>query len=363
MSKPTIAPTYATPPGDTLLETIQGLGMSQVELESRTGINKKTINRIIKGKEPITQKTALALEKVLKVPAHFWLNMDNRYRQHLARQAEAATMSAHADWVKHFPYNDMVKARFVQPTASAGERAGRLLEFFGVSQPEGWRQMYAEKELALSYRKSTKAQDKLGALSAWLRQGEIQVEAATCSEFEEEAFVRALETIRGFTTEEPKAFLPKMKQLCADAGVIYLLVPELPGLGISGVMRWYRGKPVIQQSLLFKSNDHFWFTFFHEAKHVLQKRKKDIFLEGVNAENEDQQREEEANVFARHWLIPEPDWDRFVKEVTKVESTAIRSFANSINVHPGIVVGRVMREKLLPYSHPARNLITKFVWA
>ena len=66
MSKPTTVPAYATPPGDTLLETIQALGMSQIELESRTGINKKTINRIIKGKEPITQKTALALEKVLK---------------------------------------------------------------------------------------------------------------------------------------------------------------------------------------------------------------------------------------------------------------------------------------------------------
>ena len=70
---------YATPPGETLLETINALGMSQVELESRTGITKKTINRIIKGKEPITQNTALALEKVLKVPAHFWLNMDDRY--------------------------------------------------------------------------------------------------------------------------------------------------------------------------------------------------------------------------------------------------------------------------------------------
>ena len=364
MSKPsTSPPTFATPPGDTLAETINALGMSQVELESRTGINKKTINRIIKGKEPITQKTALALEKVLKVPAHFWLNMDNRYRQHLARQAEALTMSAHAEWVKHFPYAQMVKARFVPPAATVGEKAGRLLEFFGVSQPEGWRQMYAEDELALSYRKAAKAQEKVGALSAWLRQGETQVDAVPCQEFDEAAFVKALETIRSFTTEEPKVFLPKMKQLCAEAGVIYLLVPELPGLGISGVMRWYRGKPVIQQSLLFKSNDHFWFTFFHEAKHVLQKRKKDIFLEGVNAEHEDKQREEEANVFARHWLIPEAEWTRFVAEEAKKESAEIKAFARSIHLHPGIVVGRIMREKLLPYSHPARNLIAKFEWA
>ncbi|MEO5716633.1 MAG: HigA family addiction module antitoxin [Luteolibacter sp.] len=363
MSKQPTSPAYATPPGETLLETIQALCMSQVELESRTGINKKTINRIIKGKEPITQKTALAFEKVLKVPAHFWLNMDNRYRQHLARLAEAETMSQHAEWAKNFPYARFVKLGFVSPATTAGAKVACLLEYFGVSQPKGWQEMYAGMELELSYRMSPKAAEKLGALSGWLRQGEIQADAVACADFDEARFLQALETIRGFTTQEPKVFVPKMKQLCADAGVVYLLVPELPGLGISGVMRWYRGKPVIQQSLLFKSNDHFWFTFFHEAKHVLQKRKKDIFLEGVNAEHEDQQREKEANNFAGNHLIPDAEWEHFATEETERESAEIKAFANRIRIHPGIVVGRMMREKLLDYSHPARLLIAKFVWA
>jgi HTH-type transcriptional regulator/antitoxin HigA len=362
MSKSSTSPAYATPPGDTLLEAINALGMSQVELESRTGINKKTINRIIKGKEPITQKTALAFEKVLKVPAHFWLNMDNRYRQHLAREAEAATMSAHAEWGKLFPYAQMVKVGFVPAASTIGEKVARLLEYYSVSNPQGWQEMYGGMKTELSYRKTAKATDKLGALSAWLRQGEIQVDAVPCAEFDEAAFIKALEKIRTFTTEEPKVFLPKMKQLCADAGVVYLLVPELPGLGISGVMRWYRGKPVIQQSLLFKSNDHFWFTFFHEAKHVLQKRKKDIFLEGANAEHEDHKREEEANGFAGSFLIPDAEWERFVVKKTERGAAAIRTFANRIKIHPGIVAGRMMREKLLDYSHPARNLIAKFGW-
>jgi len=362
MSKSSASSAYATPPGDTLLETINALGMSQVELESRTGINKKTINRIIKGKEPITQKTALAFEKVLKVPAHFWLNMDNRYRQHLAREAEAVTMGAHAEWGKLFPYAQMVKVGFVPAASTIGEKVARLLEYYSVSNPQGWQEMYGGMKTELSYRKTAKATDKLGDLSAWLRQGEIRVDAVPCAEFDEAVFIKALEKIRTFTTEEPKVFLPKMKQLCADAGVVYLLVPELPGLGISGVMRWYRGKPVIQQSLLFKSNDHFWFTFFHEAKHVLQKRKKDIFLEGANAEHEDHKREEEANCFSGNFLIPDAEWERFVAKETERGSAAIRTFANRIKIHPGIVAGRMMREKLLDDSHPARNLIVKFVW-
>ena len=363
MNKSPATSIFATAPGETLHETISALGMSQVELESRTGINKKTINQIIKGKEPITQKTALALEKVLRVPAHFWLNLDNRYRQHLAREAEAKTMDAHAEWVKQFPYASMVKAGFVEAATTVRDKAAKLLAFFGVSQPSGWQQMYAEMNLELSYRKSAKASEKLGALSAWLRQGEIQVDAVSCAEFNEAVFLDALQEIRKLTTQEPKAFAPKMQELCAAAGVVYLLVPELPGLGISGVMRWYHGKPVIQQSLLFKSNDHFWFTFFHEAKHVLQKRKKEIFLEGTNVDQEDQRREEEANLFSRHLLIPDEEWEQFASDETERKTAAIRSFATRINIHPGIVVGRMMRDKMLTYSHPARNLVAKFEWS
>ncbi|MEX2577685.1 MAG: ImmA/IrrE family metallo-endopeptidase [Verrucomicrobiales bacterium] len=63
--------------------------------------------------------------------------------------------------------------------------------------------------------------------------------------------------------------------------------------------------PMIQQSLLYKSNDQFWFTFFHEAKHVLQRKKKTIFLEGDASKPEDKDWEKEANDFAADLLIPQ----------------------------------------------------------
>ena len=353
---------YATPPGDTLQETLDALGMTQVELESRTGINKKTINQIIKGKESITQKTALALEKALKVPAHFWLNMDNLYRQYLAKAEQAEAMKGHAPWLKNFVYTDLVRVGFLPAASKVGEKAALLLEFFGVSHPDGWKQTYGEMELELSFRKSAHVQKKLGAISAWLRQGEIEADKIPQKDFDEQKFKYAVESIRALTTKSPQEFRLKIQSLCAKAGVVYILVPELPGMGISGVMRWYRGRPMIQQCLRFKGNDHFWFTFFHEAKHVLQKKKKEIFLEGRNAEHEDQAREEEANNFAANLLIPEAEWQRFVDGERKPTSAGIMEFANSIDLDPGIIVGRLMHEKIIDYTHPARNLITKFEW-
>lgn len=76
---------FATSPGEALHDCIQALGISQIELAERTGLDKTTITRIIQGVEPISQHTASALETVLRVPAHFWLNMEAAYQEHCAR--------------------------------------------------------------------------------------------------------------------------------------------------------------------------------------------------------------------------------------------------------------------------------------
>ncbi len=74
-------------PGETLAETLSALGMSQTELARRMGRPVKTVNEIIQGKAAITAEIALQLEKVLKVPASFWLKMEYYYQEFLARLA------------------------------------------------------------------------------------------------------------------------------------------------------------------------------------------------------------------------------------------------------------------------------------
>ena len=132
-------------------------------------------------------------------------------------------------------------------------------------------------------------------------------------------------------------------------------MPDLPGLGIIGVMRWYRGRPMIQQTLWFKTADSFWFTFLHESCHALQDRKKSIFLEGKFAEQDDLVREADADKFARDLLIPKNTWDEFLSGVPKPGIVAIREFASTQGLHPGIVVGRLFREKRLDYGHRVGN--------
>lgn len=354
---------FAAAPGETLRESIEALGMPQVELADRTGLDKKTINLIIKGVEPLTHNTALALEKVLRVPARFWINLEAQYRAHLAELEEQKRLAEYADWARSFPYPAMVKNGFIEAATKAEEKAMHLLRYFGVSTPEQWEKCYAEMHLELSFRRSPRTAGKLAGISSWLRQGELLSQAAEAAEFDEELFKQNLQEIRKLTTASPSEFAEQITTLCAEAGVIYQLVPELPGQGISGVMRWVNKRPMIQQSLLFKTNDHFWFTFFHEAKHVLQKRKKSIFLEGSNADQEDVQREEEANTFARDLLIPRELWSTFVQGTSRYSSFDIQHFANEIDIHPGIVSGRLLHEEKISYGSPLAQLRDSLQWA
>jgi plasmid maintenance system antidote protein VapI len=352
-------PDSVSPPGGTLEDVLDERGMSQAELAERSGLSKKTINLIIKGKAPLTQESALLFEKALGIPAGFWINREKDYREFLAREMAKSRQAAFSGWAKKFPYAALAKLGWVPASSDPAERIDRLLAYFAVAHPDGWSELYSRPQAA--FRRSEKFGNKTEIISAWLRQGEIQADNIRTGPYSSEAFTVALGKIRRLCDSgNPADFIPRMQHLCAEAGVLFLLVPEIPSLGVSGVTRWLGERPLIQQCLRFKTNDHFWFTFFHEARHVLQNRRRHVFIEASGLPEEDVAHEEDANRFAAESLIPAKDYAQLVG---KGPGTAeIRAFANKIGVHPGIVVGRLQRDKILAYGHPAGNLKVKFEW-
>src|SRR5437899_2106215 len=100
-------PTYAFSPGETLAEVLGSRQMSQAKLAERTGLTPKTVNEIVRGKAPVSPETALQLERVLGLPASFWNNLQRRYDEALAREAEAERLSASTRWCRRFPLRRM----------------------------------------------------------------------------------------------------------------------------------------------------------------------------------------------------------------------------------------------------------------
>ena len=339
-------PDYIVPPGEVLDDYLKSLGMTQAELAARTGLTKKTINEIIKGKAPITHGTALKFERALGRPAHFWNNLERQFQEDRTRLAEEQRLKSWLDWLKKVPVNAMAKLGWIKKHQDKNAQLEEVLRFFGVASPDQWQAVWQEYQVA--YRQSQRFESRAEAVSAWLRRGEIEAREIRCAPFDRKCFRAILDDVRRLTRESPDIFVPKLVDLAASAGVAVVFVPELPNTGVYGATRWLKGKAIIQLSLRYKSNDHLWFTFFHEAGHILKHGRKEIFIEGNGLDGE---KEKEANAFARDKLIPPAVYRRFLSTWDGRSLVPIRRFADEIDIAPGIVVGRLQHEERLPRSH------------
>jgi HTH-type transcriptional regulator / antitoxin HigA len=347
-------PDTVSPPGATLEELLDERGMSQAELAERTGRSKKHINEIVQGKAPITAETALQLELVLGVSARFWLDREQRYRESIARRDEEASLTAVVDWLKQVPVKDMVRLGWIERYQQPIDQLRAVLRFFGIAAPDQW------EKITASFRKSPAFESDPMAISAWLRQGEREAQTILCKPFNEVAFRDILVQVRRLTLEPPEVFQAQLSEWCAATGVAVVFVPELPRTYVSGATRWLSAtQALIQLSLRYKTDDHLWFSFFHEAGHILLHGKRDIFIE--HTKPDDDAKEQEANRFAADLLIAPDDWERFITTKDYRSIAVIQSFAEQIGIAPGIVVGRLQHHKLIPPQN-CNGLKRRFMW-
>ena len=349
MSEPKEAftPDWISPPGETIADLLDEKSWSQAELSARTGFTRKHISELVSGKAVLTPETALKLESVVGGSARFWLTREAQYQEALARRVADDALLQQADWLKELPWADMVRLGWVPKVSGKKAKVREALLFFSVASVDAWRVKY-EKPLA-AFRASTTVAKKLGATAAWLRQGEREAAQITCSAYTADGLKRALYALRGLTTEtDPDVFVPRLVKACAAQGVSVVFVPAPSGCPASGAVRWIaKNKALMQMSLRYRTNDHLWFTIFHEAAHLLLHGKRLMFLEGIDGLDSDP--EEEANKYAGDMLIP-PVEARHLWNIAPSHE-AVRSFAVSQGIAPGIVVGRMQKEGLIPWSH------------
>lgn len=346
-------PDLVFPPGETLREVLNERGMTQAELAERMGRPKKTISEIANGKARLTDDTALELEAVLGVPSLVWSNLQHAYDRFQARQARDEKLHHEIALLKEIPLKEMIRLGWVEKLGDKTAQLRAVLEFFAVSSLSAWELRYAQPVAA--FRASSKA--KRGARAAWCRKAELALDklAPGCPAYDPKIFEEALAEIRSLTREETHVAFQKAVELCRKAGVLLAIVRELPGAGVSGATIWRNKTPGIVLSLRFKSDDQLWFSLFHEAGHVLL-HKGEFFLE-VGEKNES---EREADRFAAERLIP-PTAFKTLQSHGQYSAVQVEAFAQEQGVCPGIVVGRLQHEKLLPPSH-LNGLKRKLQW-
>ena len=337
-------PQWSVHPGEVLVEALEERGISQAELARRTDRPIKTINEIAKGKAAITPDTALQLEVVLGIPARFWNNLQRDFWEAEARAASDRRLVDDADWVKRFPLAAMRSLGWIRSTGPKSEQLAELLRFFAVSSPVAWEKNWSNAQAA--FRRSPAFTPSPYAVAAWLRRGELQAADIPAAPYDAAALRSHLSELRRLVTLDPLAFMPELRGTLAAYGVILVLTKELPRTHLSGATRWVAGRPVVQLSMRHKSDDQFWWAFFHEIGHVLQGGPRSAYLDGIEPDAIKGEDEEAADRFAASQLIPAVDYER-IRRMKPFDTAQIQHLGADLGVPPGILLGRLQREGLV----------------
>ncbi|MDQ8043650.1 MAG: HigA family addiction module antitoxin [Solirubrobacteraceae bacterium] len=339
-------PNWALLPGEVLAEELENRDMSQSELARRMGRPVKTINEIVNGKAAITPETALQLELALGISSGMWLGLETHYRSQIARAKAQDELSKHVAWAKQFPLADLRRAGLLGD-ATGPDLVGALLGFFGVSSVKAWNGHWVEHA---AYRRAESFESNEYAVAAWLRWGERAALEMEVEGFDKTRLTAFVVNIRPLTREEPFSdVLEEVGEELAACGVALVLTPELNGTRLSGAARWLTSnKALVQVSMRYRSDDQFWFTLLHELFHLLDSRRSD-HLDGDEIATDDAA-ESRVNEQARDLLIPPYEYERFVNATPDLTREAVRDFAKTLSVSPGILVGRLQRDRHLAPS-------------
>ncbi|MBR6449989.1 MAG: HigA family addiction module antidote protein [Fibrobacter sp.] len=314
-----------TPPGRTLAEKLEEMGLDANDLAARMGYTPKAVNDILQGNCRITPEVAIMLEMITEIPASFWLRSQIAYDEYLSRELIKATLDNQPLWRKSFPPELNVRD-WVEKGKDNDKSGLNLLKFFAVASPKAWDGYYKDARLKVAFRISLAEVKDPYATSAWIRRGEILSDRDPMEKQEQIpvrkrlkaalpeiiAFAAASKTLpksaKKITYTTPEAdvvddCMTGLQELCRKIGIRVLFVQNFKSAPIHGMYRWYKDVPLIQLHDRFKKRETMWFTFFHELAHVLYHGKKGICLQNIEITHNHPEKEDEANCFAQKCMV------------------------------------------------------------
>jgi HTH-type transcriptional regulator / antitoxin HigA len=346
-------PKWASVPGNTIQSIIIEKQYSHSSLAEKMNVTADFLDQLIAGRQKITHEIAKGLSNNLGASISFWLQREEIYRSQIDQinneQAEI--------WLQELPISDMISLGWIK---NVNNKFEECLSFFDVPDISTWRRKYNFMYQNTSFRTSNTFKSSFGATAAWLRQGVILAETIACDKWDEDKFEESLSTIKKLTKKKsPKDFLPDLINICRNFGVAVVVSKTPKGCSASGATQFLRDdKVLLLLSLRYLSDDHFWFTFFHEVGHIILHKSKNPIIETDSNQNLSIE-EEEANLYASEVLIPYDMKSELFK--LRGNKRMIVGFAAKAGISPGIVVGQMQHHRIIDHKY-LNSYKRRFSW-
>lgn len=336
-------------PGETLAEAIEDRSMTQRELAVRTGMTEKHISTVINGQKSISAAFARKLEYALGIEASFWMNLQANYDRELLEFEDVNNITEEELGVLK-NLKDVVEAwtsfGWVDRDANPAAMVLDLRYIFGISNL-----LNIPK---IAYSAAYRAQYKNNSvdpyvLFAWQRMCELLTSNINVAdEIDIEKLRIKIPEIKHVMFMKANQIQRRLTAIFSECGIAFRIVPNFTGAPVQGfIKRTEDGKMILCMTLRQKFADIFWFTLFHEIAHILNGDTNHEFIDFDSVEG---CMEDRADTLAGDILLNPKEYKLFLDSEGYKRSISIERFAESQNVREYIVLGRLMKEKIIPWK-------------
>ena len=346
-------------PGETIADVLDDRNITQVELAQLTNFSPDYVNNVVHGEKNISAEFAVALEYALGVPASFWINLQAIYDSEKL-EVEKETTITEEEIQAFYQIKEVIKyLRNIGKMPLREKMKDAILSARRALQISNLCSLNTLTAVG-SFRMATNVSVNYFVMGAWLRICQLRGDKENITtRFDKDKINTLIYDIKKIMRHSQDGFQHELKSLMAQYGIDFSLIKHFKGAPVQGyITKKLDGSYQMVLTLRGAFADIFWFSLFHELGHIYGGHvSTNVKFIDYSQESD---MEKSANAFARNALINETDYKIFVQR-GHFDLSSICTFAEEQGVVPYIVIGRLHKQKILPYNKYSKEKL-RYKW-
>lgn len=333
-------------PGYYIKEIIDESGLTQEDFAKRLDTTPKNLSLLIRGEQSLSIDIAMKMSRMIGTTVNYWLNLQSAYDALIAEFKSEEELVKEREVFKALNYK-YFRDYYGLPDLprKIDEQIKEVRESLKVSTLS----VLKNADMAVCFRSASNQLTDANIIrsNAMVQIAINKAMKIEAPKYNKQKFEEAIEYALTLTSNH-EGFYPLIKQAFSDAGVIFVMLPNLEGSKTNGATKKIGNNIMLMVNDRRGYADTFWFTLFHEIGHIVNG---DF---GISFDTESGELEDAANKYARDRLIPSEQYDRFLK-AGRFDKQAIKNFANKIHRDPGIILGRLQSDEIIDHGDWTMN--------
>ena len=281
-------------PGYYIKEIVDESGLTQEDFAKRLDTTPKNLSLLIRGEQNLSIDIAMKLSRMLDTSVAYWLKLQNSYDALIAEFKSEEELMQEREVFQSLDYT-YFHDNFGLPDlpGKIDEQIVAVRKFLNVATLS----VLEKRDMAVSFRSDTNDLSKANIIkaNAMVQVAVNEALAMEAPKFNKVRFSKIIDGILSLTKNRDGVY-PLIRKAFLDAGVVFVVLPNLPGANINGATKKVGNNVMLMVNNRQLYSDSFLFTLFHEVGHIMNGDY------GISFEHEIGEKEDAANRFAENIL-------------------------------------------------------------